>query len=216
MSLKLVAISDTHGKHDELGTLPDGDVLVHAGDWSMMGRLEQAAEFLHWFGNQPHAHKVLIAGNHDWIAEKGRDIFLTMIPPGVHYLEDSECEIEGIRFWGSPVQPWFHNWAFNRARGEEIARHWNLIPDDIDVLVTHGPAEGYGGLTSGGGEVGCSDLLQAIERVRPQVHVCGHIHEDYGQWRHVYEDGSFTTLINASVVNRRYEVANAPVCVVVH
>lgn len=216
MDLKLVLISDTHGKHDQLGVLPEGDVLVHAGDWSMMGTRQAALEFIEWFAAQPHPYKALIAGNHDWIAEKQPHTFLGMIPLSIRYLNDSGCEIEGVRFWGSPVQPWFHDWAFNRARGEDIKRHWDMIPNDTDVLVTHGPAMYHGGVTEEGDEVGCEDLLLAIKRIRPQVHVCGHIHEGYGQWELQHADGRSTTLVNASVVNRRYQVANAPVCVTVH
>lgn len=223
--MKIVAISDTHGKHRELGELPEGDVLVHAGDWSMMGTEEQTTEFLSWFIQQPFKHRVLIAGNHDWIAQNSRERLLSLMrtswpdfaqdPGKLHYLEDSGCTIEGVRFWGSPVQPEFCNWAFNRERGAEIKRHWDMIPDNTDVLITHGPAEGYGGLTARGGEVGCVDLWRAIDRVRPQVHICGHIHEDAGEWRHVWDDGSYTTLINASVLNLKYNLTRPPTCITV-
>jgi len=89
-------------------------------------------------------------------------------------------EIEGVRFWGSPWQPWFFDWAFNLERGEEIRAKWELIPDDTEVLITHGPPQGHGDMTSRGEGAGCADLLARIRQVKPRYHLFGHIHEGYG------------------------------------
>ena len=118
----------------------------------------------------------------------------------LHYLEDSGVEIEGIKFWGSPVTPPFFNWAFMKEP-DAIKKHWGAIPDDTDYLITHGPAHtilDYVGRNGQGG-VGCPHLLDAIERVNPKYHVFGHIHDMYGT-KIVNE----TTHINASVLNDRY------------
>ncbi|HND88343.1 MAG TPA: metallophosphatase domain-containing protein, partial [Saprospiraceae bacterium] len=139
--MRLVFISDTHSQHGSL-QVPEGDVLLHCGDFSKRGELDEVGRFLEWFGAQPHLYKVLIAGNHDFLAEEQPDVFASLVPEGVIYLNDSGCRIEGVHIWGSPIQPWFFDWAFNRRRGPDIRRHWDLIPEDTDILLTHGPPYG--------------------------------------------------------------------------
>lgn len=204
--MKFIALSDTHGQHADI-TLPDGDVLLHAGDLSRRGTENQVKDFLHWFGAQKHRHKIFIAGNHDFLFETAAaERVAALIPDGVVYLNDSGIEIEGIKIWGSPVQPWFHDWAFNRQRGADIKKHWDLIPQGTDILLTHGPAEGILDRTVYGKEVGCADLLDAVRRVNPSFFVCGHIHEAHGQ-----EVSGRTTFINASVLDEDYSLVNPPI-----
>lgn len=205
--MRFVFISDTHGFHEEL-SLPDGDFLIHAGDLSPNGKVSQLQVFMDWFVQQPHRHKIFVAGNHDYLAERNPQVFMDMIPPGIHYLNDSGVELEGIHFWGSPVQPWFLNWAFNRQRGKEIAAHWQLIPSHTDVLITHGPPKGILDGTARGEQVGCEELTAYVARIRPKIHVFGHIHEAYGQLKQ-----AGTHFINASVLNLRYQLVNDPVVV---
>ena len=88
-----------------------------------------------------------------------------------------------LRIWGSPWQPWFHDWAFNARRGPEIDAKWKLIPEGIDVLVTHGPPAGFGDMCDHGEAVGCADLLRHLGRIKPRLHLFGHIHEDRGEWQ---------------------------------
>ncbi len=177
---RVVAIADTHGEHARL-TLPEGDVLIHAGDLSQRGTLSQLEQVADWLRAQPHPHKVIIAGNHDFAFQRepaaARALF-----HGLTYLEDSEITVAGLRIWGSPWQPWFHNWAFNLHRGAEIDTKWKLIPEGLDVLITHGPPAGFGDLVHDGERVGCEDLLRHLGRVKPRLHLFGHIHEDRGEW----------------------------------
>ena len=204
--MTFVAISDTHNIHTPLD-IPDGDVLIHAGDVTGKGTEAQVYHFLEWFSAQPHRYKVFIAGNHDFYFERTKpEIIAKMIPDNVIYLNDSGVTIEGVKIWGSPVQPWFYDWAFNRKRGSEICKHWDLIPNDTDILITHGPAYYRLDKTMHGQNAGCMDLLTAIRRVRPQFFVCGHIHEAYGQMKE-----GITTYINASVLNEKYQMANKPI-----
>lgn len=198
--MKLVLMSDTHTMHDRI-YVPDGDVLVHAGDFSGRGSEEEARRFADWFNRQPHRWKVVIAGNHDVALEKDPTLGPRLF--GDAYLCDSEVEIEGLRFYGAPWQPEFCNWAFNVERGPAIAEKWALIPAGIDVLVTHGPPAGIGDRCSGG-HVGCYDLAAAVSRVKPRMHVFGHIHEGYG----TYQQGGIQ-FVNASVCTGRYEPVNA-------
>ncbi len=205
--MKFVAISDTHGKHLELTDLPDADCIIHAGDVSGRGLPSEVANFLQWFDRLNYTHKIFIAGNHDFFFEDAKaEEVQSIIPEGVTYLNDSGIEIEGIYIHGSPVQPVFFDWAFNRKRGEEIDQHWQLIPEHTDILITHGPAYGILDQTVRGQKVGCEDLLRRIETVKPQYHIAGHIHEAYG----VQKVGD-TTFVNASVVNFNYQVVNKAV-----
>ena len=205
MTLRVVAISDTHCQHDAL-EIPAADVLVHAGDFTNLGRDEELAAFDAFLASLPHRHKIVIAGNHDFCFEREPERARAGLT-GCHYLEDGGVEIEGVRFYGSPWQPRFLNWAFNLDRGAPLRAKWDLIPEGIDVLITHGPPLGHGDATFSGEPVGCADLLAAIERVRPRFHVFGHIHEGYGVTRNEH-----TTFINASTCDARYGPVNAPVC----
>ncbi|MGO1648313.1 MAG: metallophosphatase domain-containing protein [Sphingobacterium sp.] len=203
--MRAVCISDTHGRHLSL-KVPSGDLLIHAGDMTRRGTLREVQEFLEWFSNQRFKHKILIAGNHDFFFEhaKGEQI-ANLIPSNVTYLNDSGIQIHGLNFWGSPVTPWFHDWAFNRKRGEEIKKHWDLIPLNTDVLITHGPPFGVLDQTVYGLKVGCEELQAKIENIKPRFHFFGHIHESYGQY-----SAQGTQFINASVLNEHYTLSNPP------
>jgi len=212
----LVLISDTHTKHYEIdaqlkeiyGNHPDA-IIVHAGDISYRGRKWEVEEFTEWYSGLPFKHKIMIAGNHDFLfedsPEAAKDI-LDRIGPGIIYLNDSGVELEGLKFWGSPVTPWFHNWAFNRVE-EKINEHWDLIPVDTNILITHGPPYLTLDATKSGLRVGCPELANKIEGLSDlKVHVFGHIHEADGV---VEKDG--VIYVNASILDLYYEVKNSPV-----
>jgi len=142
------------------------------------------------------------------------------LEPDVIYLQDSGCEIEGLRFWGSPWQPWFMDWAFNLPRkGEKLRAKWNLIPMDTDVLITHGPPYGvldevrprmtaWGPAEEGSGHLGCEELAIRLAAVRPRVHVFGHIHDGYG----IHKQAG-TTYVNASICTEEYRPTNPPIVI---
>ena len=210
--MRIVAISDTHGSHLGL-KVPDGDVLIHAGDLCSRGSMIDAIEFINWFNTHSHPTKIFIAGNHDWIFEKDPGLMATVLKgyPDVIYLNDSGVTIKGLKFWGSPVSPRFYNWAFNRDRGEEIKRHWDMIPADTDVLITHGPPYGFCDEAYRVGyniteKVGCRDLLDATLRIAPKLHLFGHIHYSGGRSHTAPQ----TTYANVSVLNESYIVENKP------
>lgn len=197
-------ISDTHGQHEKL-QLPGGDILIHAGDCTSNGELDEALEFLDWYKAQNYAYRILVAGNHDFIFElipelmdeecKKRNIIL---------LNDSGCEIEGIKIWGSPVQPWFCDWAFNRQRGSDIKKHWNLIPKNTEILITHGPPYKVQDEVKSKDEftahVGCEDLYEKIVQTKIKLHIFGHVHEGAG---YVALDGRI--FVNASSLDSMYK-----------
>ena len=210
--MRLVCLSDTHKLHDRL-VIPDGDVLIHAGDMSGRGSLDDIARCGAFFARLPHRHKVIIAGNHDFSFEDERAERARAALGDVVYLQDQAAVIDGVKFYGSPWQPRFFDWAFNLDRGAPLKAKWDLIPADTDVLITHGPPQGIGDQCYDGARVGCEELLAALGRVRPRVHVFGHIHEAYGKTELRHADGRVTICVNASTCDLRYRAANPPVVI---
>lgn len=199
--MKLVFISDTHCAQPKI---PDGDVLIHCGDHTYQGKSQESFEALTWLDQQPHQYKIYIAGNHEVGWERG-DIAPQNLTPNCHYLKDSSIIIDGVKFWGSPVQPDFCNWAFQKPRGQALKAHWSQIPEDTDVLITHGPPAGIGDSYTNF-HIGDEDLLNRVLEVKPKIHCFGHNHEGYGIYEH--EGIKF---INAAILDDHYEVAHAPI-----
>jgi Icc-related predicted phosphoesterase len=197
--------------HEKL-VLPQGDILIHAGDFTGRGKPWEVEEFFDWLDRQSKEfkHIIFIAGNHDmsfeykhpWVVD-----MLKSLPSNVHYLEDSEIVIDGIKFYGSPWQPEFFNWAFNLPRGKALAEKWNMIPHDTDVLITHGPPMNILDYTARDmWNVGCLHLFDKVQQVKPKLHVFGHIHEGYGIKE---QDGII--FVNASSATLKYESTNKPI-----
>jgi len=204
--MRIAVVSPPHLAHGAV-TIPEADVLVHAGDFCGRGTLVELEAFAAFFRALPHRHKILIAGNHDWPLEREREQAEALLE-GCGYLRDGAVTIDGVAFYGSPWQPAFLGWAFNLDRGEPLAAKWRAIPDDTDVLITHGPPAGIGDLCSNGDHAGCSDLLARVREVKPRYHLFGHIHEGYG----VYPEGE-TTFVNASICTASYQPTQAPIVV---
>lgn len=227
---KIVITSDTHKNHKTLD-LPEGDILIHAGDISSKGDEFDIESFLIWLKKKSRKYtygSVFIAGNHDrsfdpkyskefdsnaiegekpkWL----KDMLLEYVNPsyGVRYLENTSTVIKNLKIWGSPVTPWFYGdyWAFNKNRGEEIKEVWDTIPNDSDVVIIHGPV--YGTLDYIPDQkvnVGCEDLKKYIDGIKPKLFICGHIHESYG----ITKRGS-TIYVNGSYCNASYLPINEP------
>ena len=200
--MRFVVTSDTHTLHDRV-PIPEADVLLHCGDFTGHGSLQQIENFNAWLGTVPCKERVVIAGNHDFELDRkhssnSRARYAASRLTNCTYLLDEEVRIGGLRIWGAPHQPAYGGWAFNLERGAEIKAKWNLIPTGIDIVMTHGPPLGFGDRTARGEHVGCADLLDAIRRVKPRYHVFGHIHEAMGLTR----EGE-TVCINASALGER-------------
>lgn len=204
--MKLCLISDTHDQHDKV-VLPEADILIHAGDLTLAGEPAACRSALQWLNAQPHKHVVVIAGNHDFAFESPHKGLL-LEGLRIVYLENSGVELEGLKIWGSPVQPWFHDWAFNVQRGAAIRQYWDEIPAGLDVLITHGPP--YGVLDQArpdrSDHLGCEELDIAVKCRPPILHVFGHIHGSFGE--HIGVD---TVFVNASQVNEAYQIVNTPI-----
>lgn len=217
MKLKITLISDTHCKHKQITEdLPGGDLIIHAGDISSMGYEHEIREFCGWYNKLiKYDHKVFIAGNHDWgfqdNVEKTREIL--DFYKNVDYLQDDMLCVgeeweDMVKIWGSPWQPEFYNWAFNVKRNSpEMWEKWLMIPENTDILVTHGPAHGVLDKILGGWEnLGCEMLAERIKSVKPKIHVCGHIHSGHG-----YHFDGTTHYFNASVLGENYTYQNKPI-----
>jgi Icc-related predicted phosphoesterase len=213
--VRVVCLADTHLRHEKV-RVPDGDVALFAGDMCLAGRdPRELREWADWFGKLPHKHVIAIAGNHDWLFQTDPELARFILESrGVTYLQDQEVVIEGVKFWGSPWQPDFMDWAFNLPRGPRLAEKWALIPDDIDVLITHGPPYGILDPDLAGRPAGCEDLRSAVlHRVKPKLHVFGHLHSGYGQAELRTGATRTTRFVNASTVNERYEPLHPPIAV---
>jgi Icc-related predicted phosphoesterase len=207
--MKICIISDTHNKHMRLGKLPDADMIIHCGDFTSVGHGHEIRNFMKWYTMLPYKHKLIIAGNHDWLFERNRVLALEDVPKNVIYLEDNGVEIDGINFYGTPVQKPFNNWAFNRPESK-LVEHWKAIPDNTDVLITHSPPHTIGDYVPWDNNHHGSPSLyfEVVERIKPKIHCFGHIHGGYGI--KVIEN---TTFINASNLDEDYMCVNAPVLI---
>jgi Icc-related predicted phosphoesterase len=206
MDIYLVLLADTHGFHRRI-RIPDGDILVFAGDFCMYGDLTELDKFNAFLGELPHKHKVVVAGNHDICMERSPEYARNRLTNAV-YLQDQAVTLMGVSFYGSPWTPQFMDWAFNLSQGEALKQKWDLIPTNIDVLITHGPPHGFGDTADSGEHIGDPELANAIERVKPKINVFGHIHEGYG----TFKLGE-TALVNASVCDGMYQPVNPPILV---
>jgi len=186
--------------------MPPGDILLVTGDIAAYGKELEYVHFNNWLGELPYQHKVVIAGNHDkalyYYGKSGSQELLS----NCVYLQDSEVTVEGIRIYGAPWTPTFYQWFFMKDRGPDIRKKWDLIPSGIDILLTHGPPSGYGDFSIfAEARMGCVDLREAVENIKPAVHVFGHNHSGIGTSRNAY-----TLFVNCSVCTDSYMPTNEP------
>jgi Icc-related predicted phosphoesterase len=207
--MRLVFISDTHTLHYGYD-IPDGDVLVHSGDFMNTGKYEdEFISFLNFYSGFSYKHKIVIPGNHDFWAEKyPEDVEKKFKEFDIDFLIQKTVTVDDIKFYGDPYQPWFYDWAFNLPRGKILEENWKKIPDDTDVLITHTPPRGILDRVKNGGSVGCSDLMNRIDKLNIKINAFGHIHEAYG----THEENG-VLYVNASICDERYRPINKPIVV---
>ena len=165
--MKILHLSDTHGVHRRLENLPEADILVHSGDFTMAGSEAEAIDFMNWLCDLPYKHKIFICGNHDECLYGAN---VSGLDSNVHYLNNSGIEIEGYKFYGVPM-------FMRDSRKREI--HYSAIPEDTDILITHIPPLNimdYDGRRQYGSEL----LLNRIKAISPKIHLFGHIHSGHG------------------------------------
>lgn len=216
--MKAVFISDTHNFHNHI-EVPDGDILIHTGDFTLTGTINECVDFRDWFQSQPHPYKIVIAGNHDRVIGQS-DMLGFKLFTDSYYLEKSSVEIEGLKFWGSPYTPGFNGMrsglTFYTNSDREAKGIWRGMPRNADVILTHGPPFGILDEVEKVNEFdgkldmeNCGDgmLASKIIKYKPKYHAFGHIHEGYG----IFIADYGTTFINSSVVDEAYNVVNRPI-----
>lgn len=225
MSLKIVAVSDTHEQlHSMRHKIPDGDVFIHCGDITNQGDLHAFQVAAKFIGKLNHTYRVVIAGNHDRTLQHSTyfprsEILNIFKENNIIYLEDSSVTIEGKIFYGSPWTPTFGSFSFAQNRGDEIKSKWDLIPDDTNILITHGPPYGILDLVEDKGynigrdlHQGCKDLLDKVNKLKNiQAHFFGHLHTCGS--RHMIINN--TNFINAAICTESYKPKNKPVQVTI-
>ena len=196
--MRLLLISDTHELHREL-RLPPADLLLHAGDWTMFSkRMSAVRDFDEWLGEQNLRYGAVgCPGNHEfYLEEDERKASLTR---NLSILNGAEATVGGLRIWGSAVTP-LAGGAFGKSNPTDRSRHWAAIPAGIDILITHGPPAGI--LDDSCGD---PELLDAVRRTRPKLHLFGHVHGSYG----VHETAD-TTFVNAALLGPDGDLAYDP------
>ena len=192
--IKILHISDTHGMHRRLSELPQADILVHSGDFTMNGSGQEALDFLEWLCELPHKHKIFIAGNHDECLYKAD---INGLNDNVHNLCNSGAEIEGLRFWGVPM-------FIEDCITERQSEYFHGIPSGTDIIVTHTPP--FDILDCDGSfHYGSAELLDRVKQIDPKLHLFGHIHKANG----ILSDG-VTTFSNAAMMDERYDQLQRP------
>lgn len=197
--IDILHLSDTHGQHKNLKSLPEADVIVHSGDFTFAGSEEEAYDFMNWFCNLPYKHKIFIAGNHD-MCMYGAD-HIDGLSRNVHYLYNNSVVIDGIKFYGIPM-------FMEDCMDGNLDVFINNIPDDTDVLITHMPPKGTCDLANygkGPEHRGNDTLAELLKKLHPTCHLFGHEHDAYGKT--IKENVIYS---NACVVDSRYNLINNP------
>uniref|UniRef100_A0A0R3RHJ1 Metallophos domain-containing protein n=1 Tax=Elaeophora elaphi TaxID=1147741 RepID=A0A0R3RHJ1_9BILA len=233
-AVRFVCMACLHELFPDPQSIPPGDILIVAGDFTMCGRPDEVEIFSNYLDQLPHTWKVVIAGNHEYTFD-GRFVKTNESKFGAKklavkrtlsnkfslhemknakaklknaiYLEDSLTELFGIRIYGTPWLPQYDDMAFNLPRGQPLLDKWNEIPVGVDVLITHTPPLGHGDMLPTGEHVGCVELLNSVvKRIRPKYHVFGHIHSGYG-----CTTNGYTKFVNCSLIDDRSQLVNNPV-----
>lgn len=191
--MKICCISDTHNLHKQLGELPDADILVHCGDITMAGSEGEAMNFMNWFFDLPHKYKIFVGGNHDFCLYGAK---INGLPDNCYYLDGESIEIEGLKFHGIPL---FMEEIMDGTYDKLI----DNIPTDTDVLITHQPPTDIFS-----GDFGDYFLTKKVNQIKPQYHLFGHAHEQYGKIKM-----GKTTYVNAALVSNHYEMLFKPILI---
>lgn len=202
--MKIVMMADNHGYYDGI-KVPDGDIFIHAGDYSGMGTIPELVTFNNWLSKLPHVCKFFVPGNHDGLFETDPSFARGLLTNAVTLI-DNDFDWKGIKFYGTPWQPFFNNWHFNIQDDVKRTELFNKIPSTTSVLITHCPPHGILDKNCDGELCGDLALKRKISSLRAlRLHVFGHIHD--GSGKELIEP---VTYINGSVTNDAYKLANKP------
>ncbi len=220
--MKITCISDLHGHYPELS---GGDLLIVAGDLTAGDMGNDWMQVCIWLMDQKYKKIIVVAGNHDNCLKWNKEnvVISEDHDSRIQYLRDSGTEFEGLKIWGSPWSLWFHGInpkckAFTGSE-KDLAKKFALIPDDIDILITHSPPYAILDIVKKNNSnsyenVGSKALAEKVGHMKnlPKLWVWGHIHECYGTDLPVRHKRCI--MINASHVNENYEPVNKPIDIV--
>ena len=198
--MKIVAVGCTHASELDI-VIPSGDVLIHTGDYTGMNSFSELTRLNAWFGKQPHKIKLLCPGNHDEVYESAPALAKKMLS-NAQVLIDEAITIRGLKFYGTPWQPYYNNWSFNVQDPKKRAALFKKIPKDTNVLITHCPPRTI--LDAGLGDPELAKRLDNLKHLK--YHIFSHIHGAYGT---LIKDG--VTFVNCSILDDNYSVTNEPV-----
>ena len=163
--------------------MPEVDMIIHAGDFTYHGELEEVKKFLQWYGEQKAKYKLLVCGNHEVeISKQPFQLLQQMCEnEGIQILNNTHTVIQGLTIFGSPNSNKFgHGWAYNSTENELENIYASILPD-TDVIITHGPAYGRLDRVLMGNHAGSMALAKRISELSNlKLHVTGHIHESRG------------------------------------
>ena len=212
--MKVWFISDTHNLHDEL-QVPEVDLVVHCGDESTHGNAlknePEARKFFAWYVALDIPTKVFVPGNHSTAIEQA--LVRAADFPEVAFLIHDQMEWNGLKIFGSPYTPRFHDWAYMKKR-TQLDALWQSIPEDVDILVTHGPPKGVLDVTRDIEskhlvQVGCAALRRHVDyRIQPKIHAFGHLHDEKGVSNYGMYTRGLTQFINCSCCNLAGKLEN--------
>ncbi len=186
--MKILHISDTHNCHRQLKNLPEADVIVHSGDVSMNGKIEEVLDFLNWFSQLPYGHKLFVEGNHDTSLFKCK---INGLPDNMHFLQDEAIRIGGVNFYGVSMKR-----SYDSVKLQ--------IPDDTDVVISHEPPFGILDFVDEM-HYGDGKLMDQLKQLQPRLHLFGHIHPQYGK-----KTVGLTTFVNSALLGEGFELVNIP------
>lgn len=200
--MKIVAFSDTHNHHRKI-KIPNGDMLIFAGDMSRNGKTMEVVAFLDYVERLPHRYKLVVPGNHDICIENDLSFFANWCKTkGIHLLVNDFIEIECFKIYGTPITPEFGGWAFERNK---VQRHQTFqnIPKNTDIIISHGCCRDILDITKTGKRTGCKSLAKNVLRVKPRFFISGHIHESWG-----VVENDYIKYYNVSCLNEKYELSH--------
>ena len=222
MIKRLIICSDTHGYHKGIENMPEGDIFIHCGDNTIYGETWEMDNFLNWLGTLKFKNIVFINGNHEVVVGKTKGLTKKMVDnynkyhfTKIHYLENESVEIGGLKFYGSPMTPEFFDWQYMYSRNGEGKDIWAKIPEDTDILISHGPPETVLDSVKPWGHyyspfAGCPHLLERVSVVKPILHCFGHIHGSRSHRRLANPKFNETLFVNSSICDESYKPVNKP------
>ena len=210
--VRIVFVADTHSQLNMIKyKIPESDMIIHAGDWTYRGTTEEYVKEIDIFNSLPHKYKVGILGNHDRLGEKYGMEYVKNLSNDTIILQNESVSIEGIKIYGSASTPWFHSWGFNIRGYDNLAAEWAKIPDDTELLITHGPPHGVLDKNLKGQNCGCEAMWARLHHLPDlRIHAFGHIHHEAGAMYYPSMDRLF---VNASICNEQYYPNNMPIVI---